>query len=236
MSTATNEGMGHANERSENSYHATIGHRNVNTWWGYYDPEFRTLDMKSRLNYSPAHAGFESWNHRTPSQTPRLDSNTGHKIVSCRRCIYLVFAAEFSTLTMGRITLFTADDLNSTAAKLALDARDLPYLEINFQQYPQKKKDLMNLAGTLAVPQAFFNTRLVGDLTALQLELKGWDTSTKYKSARARFEKEILHFPDPINFNLALPDTDPVPPAELPEKLPSTQFELPDKTNITVSD
>jgi hypothetical protein len=135
---------------------------------------------------------------------------------------------------MGRITLFTADDLNSTAAKLALDVRNLPYLEINVQRYPQKKKDLMTLAGTLAVPQAFFNTRLVGGLSVLQQELKGWDASTKYKSPRARFEKEIQRFPDPINSNLALPDSEPVGFKELPVRMPASVVALPDGTKTTV--
>ncbi|GKY98001.1 hypothetical protein MPSEU_000758200 [Mayamaea pseudoterrestris] len=137
---------------------------------------------------------------------------------------------------MGHITLFTTDDLNSTAAKLALDARDLPYVEINLHQYPQKKKDLLSQAGTIAVPQAFFNTRLVGGLPALQKELQGWDTMTKYKSARERFDKEILKFPEPSNKNLAKPDADPTEKAKMDGALPSSKVQLPDGNCTTVHD
>lgn len=136
---------------------------------------------------------------------------------------------------MGRITIFTSDDLHSAQAKLALDSRDLPYLEINLQRYPQKKKDLMTLAGTLAVPQIFFNTRLVGDLKSLMQELKGWDNSAKYKTPRQRFEREILKFPDPINHNLSIPDAEPVTPRELPVRMPASPVRLPDGTTTTVS-
>ena len=135
---------------------------------------------------------------------------------------------------MGRITIYTADDLHSAQAKLALESRNLPFLEINLQRFPQKKKDLMTLAGTLAVPQVFFNTRLVGDLKSLMQELKGWDTSTKYKSPRARWEREIQRFPDPINQNLTLPDTEPVPVKDLPVRMPASPVQLPDGTSTTV--
>jgi glutaredoxin len=136
---------------------------------------------------------------------------------------------------MGRITLYTADDLHSTQAKLALEERQLPYLEINVQRFPQKKKDLMTLAGTLAVPQAFFNTRLVGDLKSLMQELKGWDTSTKYKSPKARYEREIAKFPDPMSQNFMVPTiVDPIPAKELPVRMPASPVLLPDGTTTTV--
>ncbi|GKY90723.1 hypothetical protein MPSEU_000045700 [Mayamaea pseudoterrestris] len=137
---------------------------------------------------------------------------------------------------MGRITLYSADNLHSEQAKKALETRNLPYLEINLQRYPQKKKDLVTLAGTLAVPQAFFNTRLVGDLKSLMQELKGWDTSTKYKSPRARYDREIAKFPDPMSQNFLKPDTDAILAKELPVRMPASPVKLPDGTTTTVND
>jgi glutaredoxin len=136
---------------------------------------------------------------------------------------------------MGRITVYSADDLNSSAAKLALKARKLPFLEINLERYPQKSSDLMALSGTLAVPQVFFNTRLVGDLKSVLQELATWDSSTKYKTPKERYEKEIERFPDPINLHLAKPYTEPVPARELPVRMPSSHIKLPDGTSTTVS-
>jgi glutaredoxin len=139
---------------------------------------------------------------------------------------------------MGRITVFTSNDINSQAAKQALDKRELPYVEINLLKHPQKAKDLESLSGTQAVPQIYFNTRRIGGLAALLAELQTWDLSMKYKSPSERHKYEILKFPDPINPNLSIPDGT-AKPVELPSalnRIPTSIVDLPDGTVTSVHD
>jgi glutaredoxin len=118
---------------------------------------------------------------------------------------------QLNTRNMGRITLFTSDDLNSIAIKKALDTRKLPYVEISLDQNPKKTAELYALTGTLSLPKLFFNTRnavasndggIDGILQVLRLS---WDFSRKYKSPFAQFRAEIEPMLNPSKELFMLP-------------------------------
>lgn len=112
---------------------------------------------------------------------------------------------------MGRITVFTrSDDLNSKQVLKELDRRCIPYEEINLSWYPGKAKDLA-LALQLtsyppSVPHVYFNTRYIGGVEECRTELKSWDSSKRYKSARQRYDAEIGSGFDPTSEHLTLPN------------------------------
>lgn len=89
---------------------------------------------------------------------------------------------------MGRITVFTGEDLLSLKARAMLEARQLPFVEINVVEYPSAAK---HLRLNPSVPQVFFNDRCVGGVAELEEELQRWRADTRYSSERQKYQAEI---------------------------------------------
>jgi len=109
---------------------------------------------------------------------------------------------------MGRITIFSAGSScsHSDRCKNALRLRNIPFVEISVTQHPHKLSDMMSLChGKTSTPQVFFQTRHIGGADDCIRVLQEWDHSSKYPSARARFEAEIANFPDPSNPKFEVP-------------------------------
>jgi hypothetical protein len=138
---------------------------------------------------------------------------------------------------MARITVFTANDVNSRAALAALEQRKLPYVEVNVVEYPSKLKDLQELTNSRAVPKIFFGLRCAGGLQeTLETLKKTWDKSTIYKTPLDRYKMELQNMivDDP---KLAVPSTKE---ASIATKTPvlhcSLPIRLPDYTETSVYD
>ncbi|KAM0002878.1 putative DEP domain, glutaredoxin, Thioredoxin-like superfamily [Helianthus debilis subsp. tardiflorus] len=68
----------------------------------------------------------------------------------------------------GRITFFSRSNCrDSTAVRSYFRDRKLRYVEINVDVYPTREKELIERTGSNAVPQIFFNEKLLGGLVAL---------------------------------------------------------------------
>lgn len=64
---------------------------------------------------------------------------------------------------MGAITVFTIDACPySKQITTALEHWGLPYQNISLSEYPQKRKDLLQLTGKVSVPQLFIRKQLIG--------------------------------------------------------------------------
>jgi len=98
---------------------------------------------------------------------------------------------------MGRIVVFTSEDLNSKQLLRALDSRKLPYNEISLTDRPSRISDLQALVDCPAVPQMFINTRAVGGLNMSLKELKRWDQSARFDSPLHKYESEVAPADDP---------------------------------------
>lgn len=98
---------------------------------------------------------------------------------------------------MGRIIVFTAEDLNSKQLLKALEKRKLPYDEISLSDRPSRAADLKLLTGSPAVPFLFINTRAVGGLDRALKELKRWDKSARFESPLHRYQEEVVPAEDP---------------------------------------
>lgn len=77
---------------------------------------------------------------------------------------------------MGKVTVFSISNCPFCAkAKALLTAKGVEYVEINIEDYPDKRKDMLKAAKALSVPQIFFNDKHIGgadDLLALEDEDK----------------------------------------------------------------
>jgi glutaredoxin 3 len=113
---------------------------------------------------------------------------------------------------MGRITIFSSDKCyHSTRARIELQARGIPFVEIDVMKYPKKRDDMLKLSNLFSLPQVFFNTRHVGGADATIAVLQMWDIDKqKYASALERYQDEIGKYPDPTNPLLAIPEYPPV--------------------------
>lgn len=68
----------------------------------------------------------------------------------------------------GRISFFSRSNCrDSTAVRSFLRERNLNYVEINIDVYPSREKELRERTGGAAVPQIFFNEKLIGGLVVL---------------------------------------------------------------------
>lgn len=68
----------------------------------------------------------------------------------------------------GRISFFSRSNCrDSTAVRSFLRERNLSYVEINVDVYPGREKELRERTSAAAVPQIFFNEKLIGGLVAL---------------------------------------------------------------------
>lgn len=107
---------------------------------------------------------------------------------------------------MGRITIFTGNDVNSKHAVRELERRKLPFEEISLSAYPDRLPDVVALGDIPSVPQVFFNTRYVGGVDNTKKELRRWDRSGRYDTPLAKYQAEIQTGFDPSNERLALPN------------------------------
>mmetsp|Transcript_20667 Transcript_20667/g.26667 ORF Transcript_20667/g.26667 Transcript_20667/m.26667 type:complete len:538 (+) Transcript_20667:48-1661(+) len=98
---------------------------------------------------------------------------------------------------MGRIIVFTSEDLNSKQLLKALESRKLPYDEVSLSDRPSRITDLASLVNCSGVPQMFINTRAVGGLNRSLKELKRWDNSSRFESPLQRYEEEVAPAEDP---------------------------------------
>ncbi|KAL6543908.1 hypothetical protein OROGR_010405 [Orobanche gracilis] len=68
----------------------------------------------------------------------------------------------------GRITFFSRSNCrDSGAVRSFLRERNFNFVEINIDVYPGREKELRERTGAAAVPQIFFNEKLIGGLVAL---------------------------------------------------------------------
>jgi len=69
---------------------------------------------------------------------------------------------------MGLVTIFSIEDCpHCSKAKALLEEEQILFYEISLTAYPQKRRDMIKLAGKLSVPQIFFNDIHVGGATEL---------------------------------------------------------------------
>ena len=84
---------------------------------------------------------------------------------------------------MGFITIFTIDNCpHCKQATTALEEWRMPYSEISLSVYPQKRKDLLELAGKVSVPQVFFNKAHIGGVDETIEFLRNFCISTNWAS------------------------------------------------------
>lgn len=107
---------------------------------------------------------------------------------------------------MGRITVFTSQDICSKQVKKALESRGLPYEEICLSERPSRINDLRALELGPMVPQVFFNNRAVGGLEKCLKELKRWDKSSRFDTPLKKYEAEIASVDNPDDSRLARGD------------------------------
>jgi len=88
---------------------------------------------------------------------------------------------------MGKVTVFSISNCPFCAkAKALLTAKGVEYVEINIEDYPDKRKDMLKAAKALSVPQIFLNDKHVGGAD----ELLGLDKEGKLDDLLAVTEKE----------------------------------------------
>lgn len=98
---------------------------------------------------------------------------------------------------MGRITIFTSEDVISQRLKAEFKKHRLPITEISLVQYPSRQKDVQLLSSSFSVPQVFFNTRHVGGLEETLKELRRWRDECKSENItmRAKYNDMIQKYP-----------------------------------------
>ena len=68
----------------------------------------------------------------------------------------------------GRICFFSRSNCRDcSAVRSFFREKNLTFVEINIDVFPSREKELFDRAGTLSVPQIFFNEKLLGGLVAL---------------------------------------------------------------------
>ena len=107
---------------------------------------------------------------------------------------------------MGRITLFSQDHCrHCERTKAALEAYDIPFVEINLTKHRSRVPALFELSDRGTVPVVFFNEQLVGG----ELEILDWlDQIAEQGSDRTPFDlykAEIASQPDPTDPRLEPP-------------------------------
>lgn len=115
---------------------------------------------------------------------------------------------------MGRILVFGTEACpHCRRAKGALKARGIPYAEVDVAQYPQRRKEMSDLANRVSIPQVFFNDMHVGGADDLVKVLESWDKEQD-KDALEIYQERIAAFPSPTDPRLALPVAQPEQPKE----------------------
>ncbi|HVW17651.1 MAG TPA: glutaredoxin domain-containing protein [Solirubrobacteraceae bacterium] len=83
---------------------------------------------------------------------------------------------------MPTITVYSTDFCSfCTRAKALLDARDLPYEEINLERDPDGRAELVRRTGMMSFPQILVGEELIGGFT----ELAEADRSGRLKALTA---------------------------------------------------
>mmetsp|Transcript_63398 Transcript_63398/g.95699 ORF Transcript_63398/g.95699 Transcript_63398/m.95699 type:complete len:718 (-) Transcript_63398:58-2211(-) len=140
---------------------------------------------------------------------------------------------------MGKIVCFTGADISSKLVKLALESRDIPYIEVSIKQYPSKYAALKALTFSESLPQVFFNTRLIGGVEETTRQLESWDNDKKYKTAKAKYEGQIARAGEPKSIMSLVPTDEQKPEVPIPadlDRVPSLPIELPDGTKTSIVD
>eukprot|EP00339_Tiarina_fusa_P005462 CAMPEP_0117066010 /NCGR_PEP_ID=MMETSP0472-20121206/46180_1 /TAXON_ID=693140 ORGANISM="Tiarina fusus, Strain LIS" /NCGR_SAMPLE_ID=MMETSP0472 /ASSEMBLY_ACC=CAM_ASM_000603 /LENGTH=504 /DNA_ID=CAMNT_0004786931 /DNA_START=74 /DNA_END=1584 /DNA_ORIENTATION=+ len=140
---------------------------------------------------------------------------------------------------MGRITVFTGDDLHSERVKQALLKRVVPFTEISIARFPSRRDAVRSLSKSESLPQVFFNSRHVGGAAETLEELAGWDKDPKHSCALDKYEAEILPTADPTV--ICALDPGEYAPFEnrkfvVRETIPTMNIKLPDDTATSVVD
>jgi len=111
---------------------------------------------------------------------------------------------------MGRITVFSTQDCrHCIRAKAALERRRVPFVDVDLNAWPDRRKDMLNLCDKMSVPQVWFNENRVGGCDDLLRVLDGWDavlrTSGTVLSHEQLYHDEVGRHPDPTDPRLRLP-------------------------------
>jgi hypothetical protein len=67
----------------------------------------------------------------------------GHQLLALSSLLYLLYLAPFTQVfqfTMGRITVFSSNDVNSKLALRELERRQLPYTEISLPSFSRRRR------------------------------------------------------------------------------------------------
>lgn len=121
---------------------------------------------------------------------------------------------------MGRITIFCVNECNfCRQTKAALTAQNVPFVEINVEMYPEKRKDMQSLTGQLTVPQVFFNEKHVGGAKETLEILEEWDLETKSKycpdrNVREHYIRMVGEQGEPADKRLSIPKPKSSPSSE----------------------
>lgn len=138
---------------------------------------------------------------------------------------------------MGRITVFTGNDVNSKLVLAELERRRLPYAEIAVDE--SRLRDVQALCEVPSVPQVFFNTRHVGGVDAVRRELRHlWDKTSRYRTPLEKYTAEIAGNFDPTNERFALQEKTPktISSHAALSVLSPTSIALPDGTTTSYRD
>jgi len=98
---------------------------------------------------------------------------------------------------MGRITAFVSDEnCDSELVRSILNQYSIPFQEINLDNFPGRRLDMINLTNNLTTPQVFFNEKHIGGAKALISLLKSYDQEAEmisdFPSVKERVVMEVL--------------------------------------------
>jgi glutaredoxin 3 len=100
---------------------------------------------------------------------------------------------------MGRVTIFSLKDCSyCIRAKSLLKSKGVAYYEISLSDYPEKRDDLLRLAGGMSLPQIFFDETHIGGadaLAALESEHR-LDSLLKILASTPAVDNPALQRPD----------------------------------------
>lgn len=109
---------------------------------------------------------------------------------------------------MGRVTVFSIDDCPfCRKAKALLTENGISYYEINLDDYPTKRGDMVKLASSLTVPQVFLNDEHLGGATQVSDLFASGEFGKRWAAAKDA--------PEPTAPELQRPEN--TPPAARPK-------------------
>lgn len=94
-------------------------------------------------------------------------------------------------------------------AKGSLQARNIPFDEVDLLLFPERRSDMVSLADRCSVPQIFFNEEHIGGADDLHLLLKEWEKD-KTTSPFGIFLRKVKDLPDPTDERLSVPSQEAV--------------------------